>query len=208
MTYKLSFNCKKCNTKQLIEAKEGMFGKKNTFRCRQCSELISVKIPDEKVLISRSAKINKTNSNVETETLINTNSKTETYLKIQAVKDDKTKSQSFDIDQKRMTIGRKNQSGPAYKPDIEIETADRYMSKKHALIIRKENKEFVISDLNSTNGTWLNGQKLNPNDEEYLEDGDEIKIGRTHFKIKTISSSANSSSNSNKNYDNDETIVD
>jgi pSer/pThr/pTyr-binding forkhead associated (FHA) protein len=45
----------------------------------------------------------------------------------------------------------------------------------------KNGKDCIIEDLGSTNGTLLNGKKLNGR--EYLSSGDEIKIGNTSFRV-------------------------
>ena len=36
-------------------------------------------------------------------------------------------------------------------------------------------------DLGSTNGTFKNGVRLSPKEKNYIEEGDEIKIGRVCF---------------------------
>lgn len=50
---------------------------------------------------------------------------------------------------------------------------DSSVSLSHAKIMRK-NSEFFLKDLNSTNGTMLNGQSIN---EARLRDGDQVKFG-------------------------------
>src|ERR1700694_1343 len=50
---------------------------------------------------------------------------------------------------------------------------DSSVSLSHAKITRK-NAEFFLKDLNSTNGTMLNGQSVN---EARLRDGDQLKFG-------------------------------
>lgn len=53
----------------------------------------------------------------------------------------------------------------------------RGVSRRHAQIHR-ENGTLYIQDLGSSNGTYVNGQKLSPNDPHPLHDGDEIILGR------------------------------
>lgn len=50
------------------------------------------------------------------------------------------------------------------------------VSRKHAKIVIKNNQCF-LQDLNSTNGTLINKQKLVPGQEQALKDGDEIRFG-------------------------------
>src|SRR5688572_30548658 len=55
--------------------------------------------------------------------------------------------------------------------------ADRSgVSRKHA-ILRHEDHYLTIEDLESTNGTRLNGQRLVPGDKRLLRHGDEILLG-------------------------------
>jgi hypothetical protein len=50
-------------------------------------------------------------------------------------------------------------------------------SRRHALISRKE-MGYVVTDLESTNGTWLNGQRLVPNHPYELKNGSLIRVGK------------------------------
>ena len=51
------------------------------------------------------------------------------------------------------------------------------ISRKHACI-EFEDQEFYLSDLNSTNHTFLNGNQLMPGKKYKLKSGDEIMIGK------------------------------
>jgi hypothetical protein len=51
------------------------------------------------------------------------------------------------------------------------------VSRKHARLLR-DNKALYLADLNSTNGTRLNGEILPSGVERRLRDGDEITLGR------------------------------
>lgn len=74
--------------------------------------------------------------------------------------------------QREITVGRKN--------DNLLVLDDPYASGHHARIYVKNN-DCIIEDLRSTNGTLLNGLKVEGR--EYLNSGDEIKIGNTSFKV-------------------------
>ena len=65
-----------------------------------------------------------------------------------------------------------------------IQLADAQTSRKHAEILL-ENNTWLIRDLDSTNGTWVNGQKITQITE--LEVGDRIVIGRHQFRVSGIS---------------------
>jgi pSer/pThr/pTyr-binding forkhead associated (FHA) protein len=55
---------------------------------------------------------------------------------------------------------------------------DSYISGAHA-VIEQENGRYNLIDLNSTNGTRLNGRQIGPNQRELLSDGDEVIFGQT-----------------------------
>jgi DNA-binding response OmpR family regulator len=73
--------------------------------------------------------------------------------------------QCWPITQAEVTIGRGS--------DCNIVLADRQVSRRHA-VIRRVAAECFIRDLQSKNGTWVNGQVLKG--EHPLQDGDEIHI--------------------------------
>ena len=59
---------------------------------------------------------------------------------------------------------------------VDIKLENRFVSRRH-FQVRFESDVFYISDLGSTNGTYLNGNKLNPNEEQILRDGDRVGLG-------------------------------
>ena len=59
---------------------------------------------------------------------------------------------------------------------VDIKLENRFVSRRH-FQVRFESDVFYISDLGSTNGTYLNGSKLNPNEEQILRDGDMVGLG-------------------------------
>jgi hypothetical protein len=66
------------------------------------------------------------------------------------------------------------------KPAVDLSdygAADRGVSRQHAKLILKDGA-LKIADLDSANFTYLNGQKLVPNQARILRDGDEIRLGR------------------------------
>lgn len=71
-----------------------------------------------------------------------------------------------------LTIGRSKDS------DVQID--DRYASGLHARVFSREG-HFFVEDMNSTNGTLLNGAELRG--EAELIDGDTIQIGDTEFRL-------------------------
>ena len=63
---------------------------------------------------------------------------------------------------------------------VDLLLNDQSVSRLHARISRDGNR-FFITDLNSTNGTFRNGMRLEPNASEIIEPGDEIVIGKLKF---------------------------
>jgi len=59
---------------------------------------------------------------------------------------------------------------------VDIKLENRFISRRH-FQVRFESDVFYISDLGSTNGTYLNGRKLNPNEQQILRDGDVVGLG-------------------------------
>lgn len=66
------------------------------------------------------------------------------------------------------------------KEDNTIVLTDQYISGHHAKIFVK-NREFILEDLDSTNGTMLNGSRIYGRVK--LEEEDEIKMGSLTFRV-------------------------
>jgi phosphoserine phosphatase RsbU/P len=66
--------------------------------------------------------------------------------------------------------------------DCSIPIKDRYLSRKHAEIIANGNA-WVLKDLGSANGTYLNGSRVER--DEQLKTGDRIRLGDTEIVFET-----------------------
>jgi pSer/pThr/pTyr-binding forkhead associated (FHA) protein len=77
----------------------------------------------------------------------------------------------FKIDQDEIIIGRDSGN------DVQIDNVA--VSREHAKIIRDKHYYF-IEDLESTNGTFVNGIRIN---NKYLKEDDEISIGKHSLQI-------------------------
>jgi hypothetical protein len=77
-------------------------------------------------------------------------------------------------------IGRSE--GSTMKPDIDLSAhnaSEMGVSRLHvALQYNAKNNLLSVSDMKSANGTFINGQKLFPQEVRVLRDGDEIRVGR------------------------------
>jgi pSer/pThr/pTyr-binding forkhead associated (FHA) protein len=66
-------------------------------------------------------------------------------------------------------------------PTTNITLLDENISREHSIILRDtETGTYSIEDLQSTNGTKVNGKRVRSAD---LAPGDEIEIGHTRFKL-------------------------
>jgi len=69
-------------------------------------------------------------------------------------------------------------------PDADIVLNDNAISGKHASL-RYKDQRFTITDLDSTNGTFLN-DRLDPIAREELKDNDVIRVGEVTLKFKSL----------------------
>jgi hypothetical protein len=65
-------------------------------------------------------------------------------------------------------------------PDADVRIEDRYASGIHARIYSR-GPSYYVEDMNSTNGTFLNGARLDG--EAELSDLDELRLGDTEFRF-------------------------
>ncbi len=62
--------------------------------------------------------------------------------------------------------------------DMDLRLDDLTVSKRHARIIRDDRGAYILEDLASSNGTFLNGVEVTT---KHLNSGDEVRIGSTLF---------------------------
>ena len=65
-------------------------------------------------------------------------------------------------------------------PDADVRIEDRYASGIHARVYSR-GASYYVEDMNSTNGTFLNGGRLDG--EAAFNDLDELRIGDTEFRF-------------------------
>lgn len=85
----------------------------------------------------------------------------------------------------RMTIGRLDPISQQAPPiDLsEFDAINKGVSRQHAVLIRKD-ATIQIADLAAANGTFLNGQRLIPEQERILRDGDDLRLGHLVMRVK------------------------
>jgi hypothetical protein len=93
----------------------------------------------------------------------------------------------FSVNGIETSIGRWDADSGIF-PDIDLDEDDpeAKISRRHARII-KHNGQFLIEDLGSTNGTFINrGRRLLPGKRHVLQHGDEVIIGKTFLKFQVL----------------------
>lgn len=82
------------------------------------------------------------------------------------------------------TLGRLSEGQPIM-PDIDLTPYQAYasgVSRLHAVVKRDANR-IMVMDLGSSNGTYLNGRRLNPHSEESLNHGDIVALGKLKIQV-------------------------
>ena len=85
---------------------------------------------------------------------------------------------------KPIHMGRIDPGGNIF-PEVDLTNdggAERGVSRRHARIMKRE-QQIYIEDLGSSNGTFVNGQKLMPYFPELLSDGDALMLGKLQIRI-------------------------
>jgi hypothetical protein len=93
--------------------------------------------------------------------------------------DGEIRSLTFDANEiEELVIGREDpKTGEAPEVNLTPYAAlDKGVSRRHAAITRHNGWLYVV-DMGSANGTFLNGQRLVPNQPRMLRDGDDIRVG-------------------------------
>ncbi|MDP1683111.1 MAG: FHA domain-containing protein [Burkholderiales bacterium] len=83
---------------------------------------------------------------------------------------------NYFLEKERFSFGR--------KPTCDIQINDQGVSKEHAVILTVGNDQ-ILEDLGSTNGTLVNGEKVQ---RHILQNGDVIEVGR--YKLRFVNAKA------------------
>ena len=86
-----------------------------------------------------------------------------------------------EIEEQQLLVGRQGLRVGRTK-DNHLALDNREISRQHIRIIWREDKYFV-EDLNSSNGSWLNDNRLTPREQYELRPDDVIRIGPFHMRI-------------------------
>lgn len=79
-------------------------------------------------------------------------------------------SKEYSMDSFPLTVGK-------LREGVQIEINDASISRLHARF-RKQEGDILLQDLDSTNGTYLNGRRVQTGEEAIIKRGDEIQFGK------------------------------
>ena len=87
-------------------------------------------------------------------------------------------------DRAEFTLGRVSDEQPIM-PDIDLTPYKAYasgVSRLHA-VLRREGERVLLRDLGSSNGTYINGKRLQANLDQILQHGDILSLGKLKIQI-------------------------
>jgi hypothetical protein len=82
------------------------------------------------------------------------------------------------------TLGRLSEGQPIM-PDIDLTPYQAYasgVSRLHA-VVKRDAERVLVMDLGSSNGTYVNGRRINPHVEESLSHGDILALGKLKIQV-------------------------
>ena len=88
-------------------------------------------------------------------------------------------------EEKTFILGRASSEMKLSKPLVDLTdfgAQDLGISRVHAMI-SKTKEGYQITDLQSTNGTWHENQRLFPKKPQPIQSGDRIRLGRLHMLV-------------------------
>ena len=93
-------------------------------------------------------------------------------------------AREFLLDKDTILLGRRSPVDGIF-PEVDLTDfdTDSYISRRHGRITRKE-EGFVYEDLGSSNGSWVNGNKLAPNIQHPLVEGSSLRLGKTEMVMR------------------------
>ncbi len=83
-----------------------------------------------------------------------------------------------------MQIGRQDAAHGIF-PDVDLTPEgglERGVSRRHCKIYQ-QTSAYLVEDVGSTNGSFLNGERLTPHVPHVLNDGDELQLGGIKLRI-------------------------
>ena len=87
------------------------------------------------------------------------------------------------LDKDVIEMGRQSPADGIF-PDVDLtdEDTEAYISRRHARIIRKDDG-FIFEDVGSSNGSFINNVRIAPGVQQFLNEGDTIRLGKTVLSL-------------------------
>lgn len=86
-----------------------------------------------------------------------------------------------------LLIGRYDAS-TQLSPEVDLQAhgaTEKGVSRRHASIVRRDGALHIV-DLDTPNGTYLNGQRLIPQQARVLRDGDQVRLGHLVLQVEFV----------------------
>lgn len=64
----------------------------------------------------------------------------------------------------------------------QLSISHKTVSRQHAVIVKKQDEQLYVEDLESANGTWVNGNQIFPGTPVLIRNGDRISFGKENFQ--------------------------
>ncbi len=84
-------------------------------------------------------------------------------------------------------VGRSDETS-GFAPHLDLSpygAADSGVSRQHAILLPSDEGLYLI-DLDSTNGTWINGQRLAPGQKYLLRSGARVEFGTLRLMVRVV----------------------
>lgn len=95
-----------------------------------------------------------------------------------------TSGREFPMEKDTILLGRRSPvDGIFPEVDLTDHDTDSYISRRHGRITKQESG-WVYEDLGSSNGSWVNGAKLQPHIQQGLKEGDSLRLGKTEMVVR------------------------
>ena len=87
----------------------------------------------------------------------------------------------FPLDRDLLSLGRRSPADSIF-PEIDLTEADTesYVSRRHGRIVRQDGR-FLYEDVGSSNGSFLNGNRLAAGIQTEIREGDRLRLGKTEM---------------------------
>ena len=166
--------CPKCDQYITFDETKYKQGQTLVFVCEHCQKQFSIRLG--------TTKLKEKNKDVE-----NQNQQESAELGyVVVIENVFSYKQVFPLKEGDNLIGRKNKDSSV---DIEIESSDRSMDRRHCYINVRKKKDgsvvYTLRDNDSITGTFYKNEILGPKDRVVIEDGAVITMGATSMILKT-----------------------